>query len=155
MHATRIATIALVAALAAPALASAGADRASVEGVVARVANEAPCAADRDGCSRQYVAFGGALTSTQPAWIELDYDAGTAGRVTGRIGFTGCIGTRCGTLRLVLYGRTSPGSSAPFSGTAVIRGAGGALSGLRGRIGVRPGSTARYGGTIVWPQPTR
>jgi hypothetical protein len=127
MHAARIAAIALVASRGAPAAGSAGVDRETVEGVVARVGNEGPCAADRDRCSRQHVAFGGALVSTQPAWIE----------------------------RLVLRGRTSRGSSVPSSGIAIIRGAGGGLRGLRGAIEVRPGSTVRYRGALLVPQPGR
>jgi hypothetical protein len=153
VHASRIAVIALVAALGAPAAAGAASTRVSVEGPVAWVANKGPC--DGPGaCARQYVAFSGGLTSTQPAWIELrdDADARDPSRVRGEIGFTGCIAGRCGTLRLVVHGRSSRGSSAPFVGTAVIRRAGGGLRGVQGAIAVRPGSTVHYRGRVLLPR---
>jgi hypothetical protein len=156
MHATRIAAIALLAALGAPAAAGAATDRVPVQGAVAWVANRGPCDTP-NACGRSYVALGGGLLSTQPAWVELqhDGDALDPSRVRGELGFTGCLAGRCGTLRLAVHGRWSRGSSAPFSGTAVIRGAGGGLRGVRGAIEVRPGSPVHYRGTLLLPPPPR
>jgi hypothetical protein len=152
MHTTRIATIALLAALGAPTAAGAAVDRVPVEGAVAWVANKGPCDGPA-GCGRPYVAFSGGLTSTQPAWVELHdaADVRDASRVRGEMGFTGCIARRCGTLRFTVDGRWSRGSSAPFVGTAVIRSAGGGLRGVRGAIEVWPGSTVHYRGSVLLP----
>ena len=158
-----VATSCVVLTATASAGAAAAPTSGRVDGVIARVA-DADCMhvpgarpfVDPD-CGRLYVAFGGALVSTQPSWLSLrgvlDRD-GHGGTIEGAQGFTGCLGQRCGTLRLTIHGRFSYArrSGDPIvDGVARIRRATGGLAGLGGALSFHLGRSGAYGGVLHLP----
>jgi hypothetical protein len=137
--------------------------RVHVDGVIARVADP-DCGGRPDarpyvdpGCRRAYVAYSGALVSTQPSWLSLQGTLDPDGRgatIEGDQGFTGCLGRRCGTLRLSIRGHVSyvsPSGGPIVDGVARIRRARGGLAGLEGALSFHIGRSGAYAGVLDAP----